>query len=315
VILKRFATMLHGLFRSDAPRADGAAERAARLEAKVLRLVDNMPTLPDTATKAIALADDPHTKFADFARLIEGDAALATALLRVANSAFYAGGAPAVKLQQAVVRLGMLRCKNLILAVGMKSLFQKMAGDTRAQCETLWQHGYLTGWLCRRLNHVYRLGFHGEEFSAGLLHDLGRVLIALADRDCFERIGGLDFREEPGILPRERAAIGIDHSTLGGWFGEHCRLPEILVRAMWFHHRPDLDGEQNQLVALVATADDVANHLQRGDYVETYDLNTNPGLPHLWARWPEARKERLCRELPALMAEACDAAATAETPA
>src|SRR5438477_537647 len=83
-----------------------------RLEQKVLRLVDNMPTMPDTATRAMALLDDRDVKFADLAALIERDAAIATGLLRVANSVLFAGGAPALKLDQAVVRLGTWQCKN-----------------------------------------------------------------------------------------------------------------------------------------------------------------------------------------------------------
>src|SRR5436305_63397 len=116
MILKQISSMLRNLFRSNVPpKEEDAAERTARLEEKVLALVDNMPSLPDTATRAMALANDPNSNFADLARLIEGDTAIATSLLRIANSALYTGGAPAVKLDGAVVRLGMFRCKNLIL--------------------------------------------------------------------------------------------------------------------------------------------------------------------------------------------------------
>src|SRR5262249_22500943 len=136
VILKQFADRLRGLFRSNArPQEDETVELAARLEQNVLRLVGNMPTLPDIATRAMALANDRNTDAAEFARLIEGDAAIATDLLRIANSAFYSGGAPALKLAQAVVRLGMFPCKNLIVSISMKSLLWNMTGDERSQCE------------------------------------------------------------------------------------------------------------------------------------------------------------------------------------
>src|SRR2546421_10293052 len=100
-MLKRFSDMLRGIFRANAPaQRDERAEIAARLEKNVLALVGNMPTLPDTATRAMAMADDPQVAFADFARLIEGDVAIATGLLRIANSAFYGGGAPASRLHR-----------------------------------------------------------------------------------------------------------------------------------------------------------------------------------------------------------------------
>jgi HD-like signal output (HDOD) protein len=312
-LFKQLSGLLRGLFRANAkPKADDTAEIAARLEKKVLDLVDNMPTLPDTATRAIALANDPDSNFADLARLIEGDAAIATAILRIANSAFYTGGAPAVKLQQAVVRLGMYQCRNLITCIGMKSLFQRIAGGAKTQCEVLWHHGYVTAALCRQINRAYRLGFEGEEFSAGLLHDLGRILLALADADCFARADALDFREEGDVLGRERAAIGIDHCALGGWYGEHSKLPEALIQTMRFHHQPGR-AENAKMVPLVATADHLANHLQLGPAAGVYDPTANAGLAYLTDRWPEARKERLLGDIPAMMEEAAQSAGSEQT--
>jgi len=309
VILKRFADMLRGLFRSNArPTEDGTAKLAARLEQNVLRLVGNMPTMPDVATRVMGLANDPKTNAADFARLIEGDAAIATDLLRIANSAIYSGGAPAVKLPQAVVRLGIFPCKNLIVSISMKSLLWNMTGDESALCKALWHHGHVTACLCRQINRTYRLMFAGEEFSAGLLHDMGRILLLLADQECFTRINAMDFQEEAGLLQRERAAIGIDHCALGAWFGEQSKLPEVLIEAMRFHHEPNLSPDATRLVTLVAAADHMANHLQRGEDPETYEPEENSPLTSLWAGWSQGKKERLLDELPTMMTEALQAA-------
>jgi HD-like signal output (HDOD) protein len=312
-LLKRFADMLHGLFQSHAQRAkDDRAEVAARLEQNVLRLVGNMPTMPDVAMRAMALANDPNTTASDFARLIEGDTAIATDLLRIANSAIYSGGAPAVKLPQAVVRLGMFLCKNLILSISMKSLLWDMTGGEQQRCGALWHHGHVTACLCSQINRSYRLLFTGEEFSAGLLHDMGRILLLLADPDCFTQIDALDFREDGGILERERAAIGIDHCVLGGWFGTHSQLPDLLIQAMKYHHEPHLSESATKFVTLVAAADHMANHLQRGEEAASYQPEANAALASLWAGWPQGRKERLLGELPSMMAQALQAAASAE---
>jgi HD-like signal output (HDOD) protein len=145
-------------------------------------------------------------------------------------------------------------------------------------------------------------------FTAGLLHDLGRILLLLADPECFARAGGMDFQEAPGVLLSERMAIGIDHCALGGWFGEHSNLPDTVIQAMRFHHDPTSPGAAGKLVALVATADHVANHLQRGESIETYSAQENAGLALLWEQWPPARKERLLGELPTMMEESLQAA-------
>ncbi len=310
MILQRISGMLRDLFRSNSkPKQDETAQVAARLEQRVLTLVGNLPTLPDTATRAIALADDADVDFGELAQLIEADVAIATGLLRIANSAIYSGADPATKALQAVVRLGRFQCKNLIVSISMKSLLWKMAGEEKARCEALWRHGYVTGSLCHQINRNFRLMFDGVEFSAGLLHDLGRILLLLADVECFERAGGLEFVEAPGLLDRERSAIGIDHCALGAWFGEHSKLPEALMQAMRLHHEPEWNDSSNRLAVLVAAADHMANHLQRGEQAETYDADQNPALAFLCARWSESRRERLRGEIPAMMGEALRAAA------
>jgi HD-like signal output (HDOD) protein len=321
-ILKRFSDALRNLFRPPATAqpvgpGDGPAKPppppapATDLEQKVLRLVDNMPTMPDTATKAMALLDDRDVQFADLARLIERDAAIATGLLRVANSVLYASSAPAVKLDQAVVRLGTFQCKNLMMAIGLRSVFRGMAGPVKAQCQALWHHGFVTASLCVQINRAYRLGFSGEEFSAGLLHDLGRILLALADPDCLNRAGAMDFHEAGDVLGRERAAIGIDHCGLGGWFGEMSNLPESLVHAIRCHHEPQqtANSPHHRLVALAATADHMANHVQRNEDAAAYDSAGNAGLHCLAERWTPTKREQLLAEVPVLMAEAERAAA------
>jgi HD-like signal output (HDOD) protein len=309
VILRKFVDLLRQLFQTSAPENETTAAIAQRLQRQVLHLVDNMPTLPDVAARALALANDPNSRFADLATIIEGDAAIATRLLRIANSSMFAGGSAAVKLPQAVVRLGMRRCQNLILAVSTQSLFQKIAGPAQAQCAVLWQHSYVTACLCRQINRAYRVGFDGEEFSAGLLHDLGRILLAIADPDAFSAAGAMDFREHDDVLQRECAAIGIDHAALGGWYGEHSQLPDALIQTMRYHHTPATAASAQILVALVAAADDMANHLQRREDVADYNPMESVGLQLLWARWSPAKKMRLIGEIAGLMEESVQAAA------
>ena len=314
MILKKISEMLHQMFRSSArAEDDDVNRRAARLEEKVLSLVGNMPALPDTAQRALALANLPEADFAELARLIEGDTAIATGLLRVANSAIFTGGAPAVKLHKAVVRLGMFQCKNLIVSIGMKSLFQRMAGNTKEQYETLWHHGYVTAFLAGQINRSFRLGFDGDEFSSGLLHDLGRILLVLADADCAARADVMNFHEDGGLLERERSAIGVDHCALGSWFGEHSQLPQTLIHAMRHHHELNPPADSHKLVALVATADHIANHLQEGKEAKDYQPLDNVALAGLWGPWPEGRKQRFLEEIPAMMDQSLQAAAAATT--
>jgi HD-like signal output (HDOD) protein len=313
-MLTLVAEALHGLFRGNGgSRSLRNVDTAVRLEQKVLKLVGNMPTLPDVAARAMALSDDPNATVVDFGRLIEGDGAIATDLLRVANSALYRGCSPVVTPSQAVIRMGMFPCKSLVVSISMKSLMRNMAEAQTQQCEELWHHGFVTGCLCLQINRSFQLKFNGEEFSAGLLHDLGRILLLLADAECFAQVDGLDFVEEPELLDRERDAIGIDHCSLGGWFGKHNKLPDVLIHAMKHHHDRGVLADDKRLVTLVATADHMANHLQRGEDVDSYRPEENAGLASLWAAWPDEKRQQFVEEIPALMVGSVEAAATLQT--
>ena len=123
-----------------------------------------------------------------------------------------------------------------------------------------------------------RLGFQGVEFTAGLLHDFGRLLFAVAAPDDFAAADPLDFQESRNVLAREVGVMGVDHSEFGAWFAEWTGLPESLVASLRYHHCPEVEQPEQQLTALVAAADDIANHLQIHEDPETYDITNNGGI-------------------------------------
>src|SRR5260370_15260873 len=135
--------------------------------------------------------------------------------------------------------------------------------------------------LCRRLNHSLCLGFPGEEFACGIGHDLGRILIVLIAFEAFQQADPLDFEEGPDILKREQDVLGTDHCFFGAWYTSMNQLPTSMINAVQFHHLPSEAGEQQSLVSLVATADHMANHLQRGLSIGEYSLTLNTGLTFL----------------------------------
>jgi HD-like signal output (HDOD) protein len=237
---------------------------------------NRLPTLPEAATRAMAIAKDPDSSLARLSAVIERDPALAAGILKLANSALYRTGHGVCSLHQAVVRLGVRECQNLILAVGMRSLFRSVPRARQHRYEDLWRHSYLTASLCRRLNAVLGLPFDGEEFAGGLAHDIGRVLLALGAPDHAEAADPMDFVEGPDVLLRERAVLGTDHCYFGSWFANLNHLPAPLVSAVQFHHAPDQAEEHKPLVALVAVADHMANYFQRQQRVEGYDAANNP---------------------------------------
>lgn len=237
--------------------------------------INRLPTLPEAATRAMAIAKDANCSLAKLSAVIERDPALAAGILKLANSALYRATCGAGNLRQAIVCLGLRECQNVILAVGMRSLFRTVPRGHQPRFEGLWRHSFLTACLCRRLGVSLGMAFEGEEFAAGLSHDIGRVLIALGAPDHAEAADPLDFIEGPELLLREQTVLGTDHCYFGSWFANLSNLPAAIVNAIQFHHFPEAAQEHKPVVALVAVADHMANYVQRERRAEGYDATLN----------------------------------------
>jgi HD-like signal output (HDOD) protein len=247
----------------------------------VKRNESQLRMLPQTAIQAMQLSKNPRCCITDYAAIIERDVKLATDILALTNSAAYSPTTRVVSLQQAVVRLGFRECENLILASSVLSLMRRMSVNHDRVCSLLWPHCHRTAFLAARLNIEFRLGFHGEEFVAGLIHDFGRALFAVADPKLFAEVDPLDFDDSPDLLIREETAFGMNHGQFAAWYVNQQRLPSPIPEVILHHHQPEFAADHLKLASLIAVTDHMANHLQRFNEAASYDLATNSYLPGL----------------------------------
>lgn len=251
------------------------------LQQRLLKQADSLAMIPAVAMQALDATKDPECPISKFSSIVERDVKLASDILSMANSAMYAPPRPIASLHQAVVRLGFRQCKNLILTSSIAGLMQRVSLKQQWVRELLWQHSFTTALMGLNLNRVLHLGFQGEEFTAGLIHDLGRTLLAVLEPGLFAEFDPLDFVESFEIIEREQTIVGTDHCSLGGWFVQWSGLPDVLVDVVRYHHATELAGENEKLVALTALADHMANYLQHhGTYVG-YDPTTNEAIERL----------------------------------
>jgi HD-like signal output (HDOD) protein len=159
-------------------RPRSAPPGAENVKEYVLQRASEFTMIPAAAMKAMAIGRNPACSVKEYAAAIEGDIRLAVDILSMANGSLYAGGAHPASLHDAIRRLGLRRCQGLILSTCTAGLMKQLPFHQSQVREALWRHGYTTAMICRHLNESLRLGFQGEEFTAGLMHDLGRSLLA-----------------------------------------------------------------------------------------------------------------------------------------
>jgi HD-like signal output (HDOD) protein len=249
------------------------------------RQIGNVPTLPTAATRALAIVNDPNCNIKDFARIVETDPALATSLLKLVNSSFYGGTTKVSDIQQAIVRLGLRETQNLILAVSVRSVFRWMPKGQEAERDRLWRHSSLTGVVSRQINEKLGLGFKGEEFSAGLSHDLGRIMLAVGYPDVFCKLAEHKTPDEAELLVLEKKMLGFTHPELGAWLTAMWNLPDELTEAIQYHHEPAKAPKHAVLASIVSLAEQMANFMEFERRLEGIDLSNNPGWAFMCSTW------------------------------
>ncbi len=254
-------------------------ELSPHLRAILARKAQHLQMLPAVAIQALDIAKNPKCSIREFVSVIKQDAKLATDILGMSNSSmFCTGGSPIVSLQQSVVRLGFRPCRNLILSTSMASMMRHLSLAEEWIREVLSQHAFLTGLTAVHVNRIVGAGFQGEEFAAGLVHDFGRALLAVCMPDQFASADPLDFDENSQTPDKETWLLETNHCEAGAWFAQINSLPSEFVEAIRHHHAPQNAVKHRRLVALTAISDHIANHMQRFETSDGYDITTNEAI-------------------------------------
>ena len=189
-----------------------------------------LPAMPDLAIRIGKALDDPHTVNEDIARLIQLDPALSARVMRVVNSAAFAGGVPAGTLHQAVSRLGRQQVRNLVFSCIIKDLFRTGSPVLRARLDALWEHSRRVAAISALLAR-FTPGLDADRgLLAGLVHDIGAIPLLHAARDMPELIAA------PAVLDRLVTEMKgeIGRMTLRHWRFDD-ELAELAHQAEHWH--------------------------------------------------------------------------------
>lgn len=201
----------------------------------VVRLV----SLPEVCLRVTEMLEDPNTTAADLGRVISRDTSLTARLLKIVNSSYYGFTSRIETVTRAVTIIGLRELRGLVLAASAIEAFSKIPIDL-LNMAYFWRHsvycGVIAQLLAKRCNVL-----HGERlFVAGLLHDIGKLIICHKLTDQAEQIiqicketGRCDFEVEKEIL-------GFDHAEVGNELLKEWRMPDSLRDSVAFHHNPEL---------------------------------------------------------------------------
>lgn len=259
---------------------------------QVLAQIRQLPSLPAVVAELLESFQHEQIDTGKIARKIAQDQAIAVKVLRVANSSFYGLQGKVVTVQDAMVVLGFRNVRTLVLAAGLTGSFPAAAGgwfDLRA----FWMHGIVTA-LCAR-SFAADAGIDPDRaFTAGLLHDVGQVVLVTCFPDHYREVAEYRARHDCQFIEAEREILGLDHAAVGSALTERWKFAPVIQQAVAGHHCPPeiaTPGGKPDLTGLVHVADVAAHALDLAG-------NEHELVPQLdgvtWARmaitWPQFRR-------------------------
>jgi putative nucleotidyltransferase with HDIG domain len=243
--------------------------------------IAHLPVMPAHADDLLRVATSGDAEPASLLAIVERDAVLSAMVLRLVNSASYGLPREISELRHAVVLLGVSELRTLALAASMSSLFD--AGDS--DHETGWDHAFATACAARALAEELAPGHEEAVFAAGMLHDIGELVIATLAPHA--RVTGRT------NLVAEEAAFGANHAEFGAALAEHWSIPSHLVDAIANHHSPAMTDARADLATLVFAGEAVCDTFMPSSGAAGSGIDAFLMLESLGAARPEAMALRI----------------------
>jgi signal transduction histidine kinase/HD-like signal output (HDOD) protein len=288
--------------------ADAARARQVEL---ILERVETLPTLSPVAARLLSIGTIDEVLIADVVKIIESDPALSTRILGLCRKADRGLGDRITSVKRAVLMLGIESVRSAALSVSVYDLMSKedeaarkeldaqMAGEAgpdeagRGAHEPsqptfdrkgFWKHSIAVACAAELIaaSHLKLRVLPEEAFLAGLLHDVGRLVLELVLPKAYERVVQLAQRRGCDCAPVERAVLGLDHHTAGRRVAEHWGLPGPIQSVIWMHSQPVAalpDSTDKNLIGVITVAKAICRRLHLG-WSGDFGQSTDPD--RLW---------------------------------
>ncbi len=220
----------------------------------LLKRSDEMASLPQIYHKINEMLENPDSTPTEISQTIQMDPFIAAKVLKTVNSAFYGFPQQIASIEQAVTLLGRNPLNQLLstaIITGMLARVRCHGFNMRA----FWEHSVLTGLISKFL--LLNLASKDEAeplFLSGLMHDIGRLLMAHHSTVLCNKVSELMQNDSNAVIDNESQALGFNHSIVGAQLLLKWHLPSLLVACAEFHHRPEKSENFRREVRIVSIA-------------------------------------------------------------
>ncbi len=256
-----------------------------------LKRVLDLPSLPDVVNSIIEIVGDDATPASEIAKLISYDPGLTSKCLRMVNSAAYGFQRQISSVQHAIMILGFNTVRGVVLSASIYKMFSDKKGQKGIDPIQFWRHSFGTAIASRVLANKFRIRYAEDAFSAGMLHDIGKMILdyyfAMEYQDVLTtaRSNRIPFSGRL-FVALEHKILKTDHTHLGYQIAQRWKLPVTFNEVIRWHHHPERATDAPELVYVVALANAFSHILQHNHGVFS-DAYLTPALREYFQYDPE----------------------------
>ncbi len=262
---------------ADAPQ-DGRRRKNRKLDAAdLIHKTIRLGTIPDIYYKTIAAINNPDASLDDIAGIVSKDMTLSAKVLQLVNSSFYSLRQKVDTLTWALALIGTNQLMTIVSGVSAVSFFKKIPSRF-INMVSFWEHSIACGTAARLLSSYFPGRIEQERFFvAGLLHDIGRLIMVQNLSGEYYELFRDARSEEIFLFAAEAQRFGLDHSEIGAQLASLWNLPESLCQMIRCHHFPGHAGVFHEN-AIINLADIIVNALETGNSGEFFVPVIEPGI-------------------------------------
>lgn len=253
-------------------------------------IIDSLPPLPLTVSNVIKVSTNPESSAADLVKVILPDQTMCAAILKIANSVLYGQSKKIGSLQTAIVVLGFKEVQSIVMGKAAISTFRQSLKEHKAEINRFWEHAFGCGLAAKII--AENLGFStGEFFMAGLLHDIGKLVLFLALPDLYQPGEWMSSFSSKEHLALEKQRFTVSHDAVGGRLFRKWLFPEHLIIALENHHCPELASVSSEFPLILQLADLMSYLSSNPQLVEGRDFLSviEEYLPGIASRWEKGK--------------------------
>ena len=230
----------------------------------IIAALATIPSLPTAVIEATKLLRDPEVSIAKVTETIKFDPSLTSNILRTANSAYFGATRRIPTLKQAIIRLGTSNVFRLVVASSVAPIAGQAIKGYDLSPGELWAHSIAVGICSETLGKMLKIDYPGYIFTAGLLHDLGKIVLGNFSIINTGSISQIAIKNNVSFDEAEMSVLGIDHAEVGALLLEKWNIPAEISEVVRWHHYPDSYKGDQTAVGLVHVANNIVLNIGIG---------------------------------------------------